>query len=335
MEYLWENIFDEVVCSIHPQWTGKHKWTGKHNVWDYLSAKGLQKIYNVPVVSFLHTLTMAQFSDRVKRIIYGWWGMLRPGFADRKVYSHFKSFSGNHSIVWVGINRDIWMPDFSQSDIEALRRWLDSSSYVSVRDDVSRDFIESKVYIWENEVNIHVEPCPSYIQLQRILKQSSNTPVQDKSIGIVPSFWHTKQYLPFVASTHELIQHTLWKYGQTNVLILCHDLQDYSYATKHFSHCEAVLISEFNDVITQYSRCEWIITTRAHGIVFSAAVRSRVSYTLLSDKMDSLHAYHFGKPLRSEVPNFDLSYHEKNLEVSVLMPDKGISRDNPLLKAMD
>lgn len=308
-------IFDEVVCSLH------QSDSLRQNVWDYLSAKAIQEIYWVKAIRFLHNTSSSWTNWNA--IYWGWW-MLRPWFSSRRVNYHFSRSQGKHAIIWIWINRDHWMPDFTSEDISNIRKWVESAIFVSVRDFESQEFLESKVKSWQT---LEVEPCPSYIYIENTFQDFQT----DKLVWIVPSFWHTGSYIPFMDSMNQLITDASKRYSQDQILILCHDISDYNYARLHFPHVESALIREFSDVIKQYWRCQWVITARAHWIIFSAAVNRRVSYILLSDKMNSLSEYHFASKTKAIWPNFDLNFHEATLEKQGLPIKRCMSSNNFLV----
>ncbi len=218
------------------------------------------------------------------------------------------------------------MPDFTKEDIDDMRKWIETAIFVSVRDFESQEFLESKVSPWKVT---EVEPCPSYMYIENACQDFQT----DKLVWIVPSFWHTGSYIPFMDSMHQLITDASKRYSKDQILILCHDIADYNYVRLHFPHLESALITEFTDVIKQYWRCQWVITARAHWIIFSAAVNRRVSYILLSDKMNSLSEYHFASRTKSIWPTFDLSFHEASIEKQRLPLKRGISSNNFLVNS--
>lgn len=290
--------YTNIICSIHSN-------SILFNVWDYLSAKGLSYIYNVNNIIWLpNNINKISWNN----IIYWWGWMIRPNFYNREIFQYHKWFRWRYSIIWVWVNNDLKSEfKYTIKDLLALKDWIDNSEYISVRDFDTYSFIKNIIYKWNIIKKVDVDPCPSYIVLKKFNITKNST--MKYKIGIVPSFWHTKWYLPFVNNIKKLITDWSNKYSPNQIIILCHDKNDLEIAKTEFSHIKSVIIKEFYDVIKYYSKCEKIITARAHGIIFSAALWIKCSPIYLSDKIWALYKYHYWINHFTNKPIFNINYH--------------------------
>jgi hypothetical protein len=296
--------YNSIVCSIHLN-------NNLFNVWDYLSAKWLSYIYGVDNIIWLPE----HIKNNIWNCIYWWWWMIRPNFYNREVYKHFLSIQWKHSIVWVWLNKDKQsIFEYTKRDYQALFNWINNAEYVSVRDKATYDFIKYKLYNWKLTRILDINSCPSYIYLKKIKQKNI---VKEYKYWIVPSFWHTKWYLPYVDSIKTMIDNFIQEEWWKNILLLCHDKNDLKFSEENFPDINSVLIKEFDDVINNYSLCKWIITVRAHWIIFSASLKINCSYIYLADKLKTLYEHHYWMKESINEVIFDINYHKKKLEKNI------------------
>jgi hypothetical protein len=297
--------YNNIVCSIHLK-------SDLFNVWDYLSAKWLSLLYNIKNIIWLPDNILSNNWN----CIYGWWWMIRPNFYQREVYRHFTWLKWKHSIIWVWINKDIEsLFHYTDDDYKALFSWIDSAEYVSVRDNESYNFIKENLYWWTLTREIYINPCPSYIYVKNINKSNNN--LFKYKYWIIPSFWHTKWYLPYLNNIENMINEFSELCWNNNLLLLCHDINDLKFSKNKFKSINSVLIKEFEDVIKYYSLCEETITVRAHWIIFSSALWKKCSYVYLADKLKTLYNYHYWINDTSIEPIFNVDYHTNRLKCNI------------------
>lgn len=293
--------YDHIACSIHLE-------SDFFNVWDYLSAIGLSHIYNVKSVIWLPTNNQSHTWN----YIYWWGWMIRPNFSKREVYKHFLSVEWKHSIIWVWINKDIkTLFEYTQEDYIALFSWINNAEYVSVRDYGTYDFIKENLYQWNMTRNIDINPCPSYSYLKSLYNWCNK---KRYTCWIVPSFGHTKGYIPFVSNIKNMIVDFSNIFWEENILILCHDRHDLQISKEEFKNIDSILIKEFQDVIDYYPLCQYIVTVRAHGIIFASALWLKCSCVPLSDKLRTLYYYHYWS--NEDQIDFNPIFHLNKLEYS-------------------
>lgn len=305
MSKKW-GINSYVACSIHSD-------SSLFNVGDYLSAKAISMLYKIERNIWLpkdNSIILWNF------IYWGWW-MIRPNFSQREIFHHYSNIIWEHSIIWVWVNQDINSTlEYSNNDIQALKNWIYTAKEVSVRDNHTYKFIKDTIYNHHLERSISINPCPSYIYLAN--SNEHITKLEKKyQIWIVPSFWHTISYKKYVSDIGKFIRSLSKRYGVKNILILCHDLSDYEYCSENFKDINSVHIKEFQDIQTHYNSCENIVTTRAHGVIFAAAMWLACSYIYLADKIEYLYQYHYWESINVKTPLFDLGFHEKHLEKNI------------------
>ncbi len=159
--------------------------------------------------------------------------------------------------------------------------------------------------------------CPSY-RLVKSLNKPSETPRRYK-VWFVPSFGHTKNYIHHIQEIHDFLKSLLDKHWVENVLVICHDKNDYWYLRKHFPwNVNAAIVQDGPTVSKAYSSCQNTITVRAHWVIFSAACNCNCSIINLSNKIKSLHQFHYGTGDMPDFPIFDLPFHETQLNEWVL-----------------
>lgn len=303
------NNYNKIWCSIH------FENLNFFNVWDYLSAKWLEILYSITNIVWL------PYNEKTKEwnFIYWWWGMIRPNFIDREIYRHSCTIKWKYSIIWVWINKDISsLLEYSTDDKKAIIKWINNAEYVSVRDYGTLNFINNLYNYGKINKKINVSPCPSYHILKRKKYSNSDSKIR-YSIWFVPSYWHTKWYQAYINEIIFFTKNLIKEYWEKNILILCHDFNDYTYCRNNFVHVKSLHIKTFSD-ISNYSLCNWIISLRGHWIIFSAALNLKCSYIYLSDKLKSLYEYHYWKSF-DEKPNFSIIYHKWILEMNLLPKD--------------
>lgn len=269
-----------IVCSIHLN-------SKFFNIGDYLSAKWLSNYFNINNIIWI-----PENMNKVNwKVIYWWWWMIRPGFSNREVYKYYLNHDYWYSIIWVWINKDIKSKDYDSNDINAIYSWINWAEFVFVRDLGSYKFIKEVIYNWNLTRKIWILPCPSYLYLREIKTIYNFTEKKKKyNIWFVPSFWHTKWYALYIEDMHNFILNLLKI--RKSILIICHDENDFSYVKENFFDLDVFLVKDFRDICESYYSCNKIITSRAHGIIFSASLWLKCSYIYLNDKLKYIYDYH-------------------------------------------
>ncbi|MFA6553724.1 MAG: polysaccharide pyruvyl transferase family protein [Patescibacteria group bacterium] len=295
-----------------------HADCSRENIGDVLSGQGIATIAGFKRARYLKL--PRDLGQRVPALlVYGGGGMVRPRFSQREVYHDFQRRSKTpYHIYGVGLNQDCQGKDFISHDFAALGQWLRRAVSVTVRDRSTQRFIREKTGL-----RARVAPCPSYSAI-KLLKN----PPADKlySIGIVPSFGHTQTYKNFEPQIVALIHDIIGASQDKRCCLICHDQADYETAKKLFGgQADIYRPKNIREVQRIYARCQGVITCRAHGIIFSAAVGRPCSPVILSDKLSHLYAYHYGRKI-SKI-NFNASFHMQQLSKGRLPID--IRADHP------
>ncbi|MFH1866981.1 MAG: polysaccharide pyruvyl transferase family protein [Patescibacteria group bacterium] len=289
-----------------------HVNTGRENIGDILSAEAIAKLLSRKSKIFI--LPRDAGVSKYLHVIYGGGGMIRPNFFVREVYGDYLLRKKNdYEIYGVGLNCDLLDPLFTRNDLSSLHDWIENANKITVRDILTKNFIEDKL-----KLKCLVAPCPTYTVLHDSLDHKTEKILF--RIGITASFGHTATSRRFLSQTKKLIRDIAAKVGVQQVSIICHDEDDYRFSKKNFKGGFNICRPKtFTDVSSAYSKCESILTFRAHGVIFAAAVNRPCSPVIFSNKLKSLYEYHYQSSLIRL--NFDARTHLKHFSRAV-MPRK-------------
>ncbi|MEK7174490.1 MAG: polysaccharide pyruvyl transferase family protein [Patescibacteria group bacterium] len=264
-----------------------HIGTPRENIGDVLSARAIALLERGENTR-LFALPKDIGSSANINVTYGGGGMVRPGFGRREVYRDFllRNTRWPYRIFGVGLNQDVGTPSFSEQDITALNDWVSHAASVTVRDSATKEFLARFAAI-----DIAIRPCPTYsILVQKHTPQN----IARYEIGVVVSFGHTVTYKKFLPQVEALVAGLWTEVGDNNILLICHDEADRTFAKNRFPELQNVAPKTFEEVAQAYSSVKQIISLRGHGVVFAAALRIVCSPVLLCDKMETLYKYHYG-----------------------------------------
>jgi hypothetical protein len=284
--------------------------TPRSNIGDILSAQGIAFLEGFSRPDYCWLPERVGESSRLFTVYGGGW-MLRPLFSKREVFQDFMARESDYSIRWVWINFDLHAPDLLAEDIVAMKNWIEGAVSVTVRDHDSREFVGK----FTNK-NVGIEPCPSYFLVQ-------NEAIPKKYLrkimpyGIVPSFGHTKTYEAFEKEIIAFCKNFVDRHEQ--VRFICHDLEDFFRARCIFPNTPWVEICcprSAQEVAKAYGECSGIISMRAHGIIFSAAMQIPVSVFPFSNKIGALYRFHYQQDQTIGL-TFDPIVHEQVIATSL------------------